>query len=48
MQPGDVAATEADVTLLERDLQWKPSTTLDVGIARFVAWFKDYHGGAPA
>jgi UDP-glucuronate 4-epimerase len=43
MQPGDVAATEADVALLERDLQWKPSTTLDDGIARFVEWFKMYH-----
>lgn len=43
MQPGDVLATEADVSELERDFLWKPSTTLDDGVARFVEWFKAYH-----
>ena len=46
MQPGDVAATEADPSLLERDFGWKPSTTLDEGVARFVEWFTAYHHGA--
>jgi len=46
MQPGDVRATEADVSDLERDFGWKPSTALDDGIARFVEWFKSHHGGA--
>ncbi|MGA2378119.1 MAG: NAD-dependent epimerase [Spirochaetia bacterium] len=48
MQPGDVRATEADVSDLRRDFGWKPSTTLEEGIARFVKWFKRYHGGAVA
>ena len=42
MQPGDVMATEADLSLLERDFGWKPTTTLDDGVAKFVQWFKDY------
>jgi len=46
MQPGDVRATEADVSDLERDFGWKPSTRLDDGIARFIEWFKSHHGGA--
>ena len=45
MQPGDVTATEADVSLLERDFGWKPSTTLEEGIARFVEWFKSFGSG---
>lgn len=46
MQPGDVRATEADVSDLERDFGWKPTTTLADGIGRFVEWLKSYHGGA--
>ena len=42
MQPGDVHATEADVSDLQHDFGWKPSTTLEAGIARFVEWFKSY------
>jgi UDP-glucuronate 4-epimerase len=45
MQPGDVHATEADVSDLQHDFGWKPSTTLAAGIARFVEWFKAYHDG---
>ncbi len=44
MQPGDVYATEADVSDMERDFGWKPSTSLDEGVARFVRWFTAYHG----
>ena len=46
MQPGDVRATEADVSDLQRDFAWRPTTALADGIARFVEWFKLYHGGA--
>ncbi len=46
MQPGDVQVTEADVSDLERDFGWKPSTALSDGIARFVEWFMSYHQGA--
>jgi len=42
MQAGDVQATEADVSDLDRDFGWMPSTTLREGVRRFVAWFKEY------
>lgn len=42
MQPGDVVATEADTALLRALVGELPSTPLDVGIDRFVAWFRDY------
>ncbi|MGA2478423.1 MAG: NAD-dependent epimerase [Spirochaetia bacterium] len=44
MQPGDVYATEADVSGLLRDFSWAPSTSLKDGIARFADWFSAYHG----
>jgi len=42
MQPGDVPATYADVDDLVRDLEYRPSTTLEYGISEFVKWYKDY------
>ncbi|MEQ9637539.1 MAG: NAD-dependent epimerase/dehydratase family protein [Devosia marina] len=42
MQPGDVVATEADTTLLQALVGKLPATPLDVGIEKFVAWFRDY------
>ena len=42
MQPGDVFVTEADISSLERDFAWKPSTPLEEGIARFARWFQRY------
>ncbi|MBV8168505.1 MAG: GDP-mannose 4,6-dehydratase [Alphaproteobacteria bacterium] len=44
MQAGDVRATWADVSASERDLGFKPSTSIDVGIPNFVAWYRQYHG----
>ena len=44
MQPGDVVATEADTALLKSLLGELPTTPLDVGIDRFVAWFREYTG----
>jgi UDP-glucuronate 4-epimerase len=44
MQPGDVFATAADIEDSRRDLGFDPSTSIDEGIPRFVAWYKDYHG----
>lgn len=44
MQPGDVEITWADTEALERDIGYKPSVTLDEGIARFAEWFKEYNG----
>ena len=43
MQPGDVPATFADVDDLMRDVGFKPSTPIAEGIARFIAWYKQYH-----
>ncbi|MGC1467089.1 MAG: NAD-dependent epimerase/dehydratase family protein, partial [Pseudolabrys sp.] len=43
MQPGDVPATYADVDDLMREVGFKPSTTIADGIARFIAWYRDYH-----
>ena len=44
MQPGDVPKTDADVTDLQRNLNYKPNTTVDEGIRRFVRWYKEYYG----
>jgi UDP-glucuronate 4-epimerase len=44
MQPGDVAATQADVGALRRDCGWQPRITIDEGIPRFVRWYRQYHG----
>lgn len=43
MQPGDVPATYANIDDLMRDVGFKPSTTLEEGIPRFIAWYKDYY-----
>ena len=44
MQPGDVPDTYADVSALVNDVQYRPSTSIDSGIARFVAWYRNYYG----
>ncbi|WP_448189834.1 NAD-dependent epimerase/dehydratase family protein [Azospirillum sp. sgz301742] len=44
MQPGDVPATYADIEASRRDLGFEPTTPISVGIPRFIAWYKDYHG----
>ncbi len=43
LQAGDVPATYADVDDLMRDVGFKPSTTIEVGIARFVEWYREYY-----
>jgi UDP-glucuronate 4-epimerase len=43
MQPGDVAATYADIGESQRDLGFTPKTTIDEGIPRFIAWYRKYH-----
>ncbi|KRA21405.1 NAD-dependent epimerase [Lysobacter sp. Root604] len=44
LQPGDVPDTCADVTALRRDVGYSPSTPVEVGVARFVDWYRDYYG----
>lgn len=43
MQPGDVPATWADVSDLVQDVDFQPNTSIDEGIAQFVAWYRDYY-----
>ncbi len=43
MQPGDVKQSYADIEAAQRDLGFNPVTTIDQGIPRFVAWFREYH-----
>ncbi|HZW28295.1 MAG TPA: NAD-dependent epimerase [Trueperaceae bacterium] len=48
MQPGDVPATFADVSDLERDFGFRPSTPLEEGVRRFVRWYQEFYGVVPA
>ncbi len=43
LQPGDVPATYADIDDLARDVGFKPSTPIQEGIEKFIAWYKEYH-----
>jgi len=43
MQPGDVAATWADVDNLREAVGYQPSTSVEEGIKRFIAWYRDYY-----
>ena len=43
MQPGDVYQTYADVSDLMHDFDFKPSTSIDEGLGKFVTWFKEYY-----
>jgi len=44
MQPGDVPATTADVSALESDIGYRPKTTVEEGVPRFVEWYRRYYG----
>ncbi len=44
MQPGDVRETYADIAPARHDLGFDPKTTIDEGLPRFVAWFREYYG----
>lgn len=43
MQAGDVLRTYADVTDLQRDIDYKPDTTIEDGLGKFVTWYKEYY-----
>jgi UDP-glucuronate 4-epimerase len=43
MQPGDVPATFADVSDLTRDVGFKPSTSIEEGVRRFIDWYLSYY-----
>ncbi len=44
LQPGDVPATYANIDDLVRDTGFKPATTLEEGIPRFIKWYREYFG----
>lgn len=43
LRKGDVEATSADITALERDVGYRPTTSIEEGIDAFVAWYRDYY-----
>ena len=43
LQPGDVPESYADIEASRRDLGFDPQTTIEVGLARFVEWYRQYH-----
>lgn len=44
MQAGDVPATEADTSALDAAVGFKPATPVEVGVRRFVDWYREYYG----
>jgi UDP-glucuronate 4-epimerase len=43
MQPGDVPATFADVSDLERDVGYRPETPIERGLAELVKWYREHY-----
>ena len=43
MQPGDVPVTEADISDLVREFNYRPETTVEEGVARFLEWYRAYY-----
>ena len=43
MQPGDVKSTSANTKLLEEWIRFKPNTTIEDGVNKFVNWYKIYY-----
>lgn len=44
LQPGDVPKTFADIDALSRDVGFKPATSIEVGVGKFVDWYRSYYG----
>lgn len=44
IQPGDVEKTWADVNELIRNFDYKPDTSVDEGIKKFIEWYRSYYG----
>jgi UDP-glucuronate 4-epimerase len=43
LQPGDVVTTYADVDALDNDAGYRPSTTIEQGVEKFIEWYRDYY-----
>ena len=44
MQPGDVRHTKADVQALHDAVGYTPTTPVEIGVPRFVEWYRTYYG----
>jgi UDP-glucuronate 4-epimerase len=44
MQPGDVPDTYADIDALVADVGFRPTTPIELGVERFIAWYKGFYG----
>ena len=44
MQPGDVPATYADIEALEAAVGFRPATSIETGVERFISWYREYFG----
>ncbi|MBC3889968.1 NAD-dependent epimerase/dehydratase family protein [Acetobacterium paludosum] len=44
MQPGDVLKTYADISDLERDINFRPVTGIEEGLGKFAEWYREYYG----
>ena len=43
IQPGDVVSTSADTSKLEEWIKFKPNTTIDNGVKKFINWYIDFY-----
>ena len=43
LQPGDVKATTADITNIQSQLGYAPSTNIKTGVKNFVDWYREYY-----
>lgn len=43
MQPGDVPDTHAEIDALVEDIEYRPITSIETGVERFVSWYRDYY-----
>ena len=43
MQLGDVPETSADISLLKKDFNYIPKTSIEEGIEKFLLWYKSYY-----
>ena len=43
MQPGDIKETFADITAIKRDIGFAPTTPIEIGLPRFVRWYRDFY-----
>jgi len=44
MKPGDLQNTRADISALHEAVGYQPSTPIEMGIPRFVKWYREYYG----